>query len=169
LFGLIASFHGIILASSRQVFAMARSGYLPRILAAVSHRFKTPHWALIAGGVVSFLALLSGKTDQIIIIAAMGAVFMYMMSMISLFILRKKEPALERPFASPFYPVFPAIALIISAVSLFAIMYFNVLLSVVFFAVMAAGVIVFMLTGKHKVKLTEEFMIPARISQIDTN
>jgi len=43
LFGLIASFHGTILASSRQVFAMARSGYLPRFLAQVSQRFKTPH------------------------------------------------------------------------------------------------------------------------------
>ncbi len=115
LFGLIASFHGTILASSRQVFAMGRSGYLPRFLSEVNHRFKTPHWAIIAGGIVSFIALLSGKTDQIIIISAMGAVFMYMMSMLSLFILRKKEPQLERPFASPFYPVFPAIALIISA------------------------------------------------------
>ncbi|MDF2433062.1 MAG: ethanolamine permease, partial [Mucilaginibacter sp.] len=158
LFGLIASFHGTILASSRQVFAMARSGYLPRILSTVSHRFKTPYWAIIAGGVISFIAILSGKTDQIIIISAMGAVFMYMMSMLSLFILRKKEPDLERPFASPFYPVFPAVALIISAISLFAIMYFNVMLSLVFFLVLVAGIFVFVLMGKHKHKLTEDLM-----------
>jgi ethanolamine permease len=49
LFGLIASFHGTILASSRQLFAMARSGYLPRVLAQVNQRFKTPHWALLLG------------------------------------------------------------------------------------------------------------------------
>ena len=159
LFGLIASFHGTILASSRQVFAMGRSGYLPRFLSDLSHRFKTPHWAIIAGGVISFIALLSGKTDQIIIISAMGAVFMYMMSMLSLFILRKKEPKLERPFASPFYPVFPAIALVISAIALFAIMYFNVVLSFVFFAVLAAGILIFVLIGKHKVKLLDDFMV----------
>jgi ethanolamine permease len=41
LFGLIASLHGIILAASRQVFAMARSGYLPQGLSQVSTKFKT--------------------------------------------------------------------------------------------------------------------------------
>lgn len=159
LFGLIASFHGTILASSRQVFAMARSGYMPRFLAQVSHRFKTPHWAIIAGGVVSFIALYTGTTNQVVVISVMGAVLMYMVSMISLFILRVKEPDLERPFASPFYPVFPAIALIISAVTLFAMIYFNFMLSIYFFAGLALVTLIFILMGKHKVKLLDDYMI----------
>jgi ethanolamine permease len=159
LFGLIASFHGTILASSRQVFAMARSGYLPRTLSKLNHRFKTPHWALIAGGVISFIALYTGTTAQIIIISVMGAVLMYMMSMISLFILRVKEPDLERPFASPFYPYFPAIALALSGVCLVAIIYYNWLLSLVFFGGLAAVVLLFMLMGKHKVKITGEVLM----------
>jgi ethanolamine permease len=58
LFGLIASIHGTILASSRQVFAMARSGYLPRGLSgSEALTFKTPHWAIIVGGLISFVAL----------------------------------------------------------------------------------------------------------------
>jgi len=159
LFGLIASFHGTILASSRQVFAMARSGYLPKPLAQVSHRFKTPHWAIIIGGVISFTALFTGTTDQILILSVLGAIVMYLMSMASLFILRKKEPNLERPFASPFYPVFPAVALFISAVCLFAIMYYNFYISLLFFAGLILGIAVFMLMGKHKVRLTEENMV----------
>ncbi|HEY8783248.1 MAG TPA: ethanolamine permease [Mucilaginibacter sp.] len=154
LFGLIASFHGTILASSRQVFAMARSGYMPRFLSRVSHRFKTPHWALVAGGIVSFIALFTGTTSQVVIISVMGAVLMYMMSMISLFILRVKEPDLERPFASPFYPVFPAIALLISGVTLFAMIYFNVILSLYFFGGLAVVTLIFVLMGKHKQKIT---------------
>jgi ethanolamine permease len=159
LFGLIASFHGTILASSRQVFAMARSGYMPRFLSSINHKFKTPHWAIIAGGVVSFIALYSGTTNQIVVISVMGAVLMYMMSMISLFILRVKEPALERPFTSPFYPLFPAVALLISAVTLFAIIYFNFILSIYFFAGLAGISLLFILMGKHKVKLVEDFMV----------
>jgi ethanolamine permease len=159
LFGLIASFHGTILASSRQVFAMARSGYLPRFLSGISHRFKTPHWAVIAGGVISFVALYTGTTAQIIIISVMGAVLMYMMSMVSLFILRKNEPDLERPFASPFYPYFPAIALILSGVCLIAIIYYNWLLSLVFFGGLAAAIILFMLMGKHKIKITDDVLL----------
>jgi len=125
LFGLIASFHGTILASSRQVFAMARSGYMPRFLSKVSNKFKTPHWAILAGGVVSCLALYYSDTNKIIVVSVMGAILMYMMSMISLFVLRVKEPALERSFKSPAYPVFPAIALIISTITLFAMIYYN--------------------------------------------
>jgi ethanolamine permease len=159
LFGLIASFHGTILASSRQVFAMARSGYMPKFLSAVNHKFKTPHWAIIAGGVISFIALFTGTTSQVVILSVMGAVLMYMMSMISLFILRVKEPRLERPFASPFYPVFPAIALIISAVTLFAVIYFNFMLSLIFFAGLAIAILIFVLMGKHKVKIIDNYMV----------
>jgi ethanolamine permease len=153
LFGLIASFHGTILASSRQVYAMARSGYLPTVLSRVNRRFKTPHWAIVAGGGISFIALYTGTTSQIIILSVMGAVVMYMMSMISLFMLRLKEPALERPFAAPFYPVFPAIALVISFICMVAIMYYNLVISLIFFAGMALAVAVFMLLGKHKEKI----------------
>lgn len=153
LFGLIASFHGTILASSRQVYAMARSGYLPKPLAQLSRKLKTPIWALVAGGIVSVIALYADNTAQyIVILSAMGAVFMYMMSMISLFILRKKEPGLERPFHSPFYPVFPAIALVISAVALIAIIWFHFMLSLFFFGGLALAITIFVLTGKHKVK-----------------
>ena len=159
LFGLVASFHGTILASSRQVFAMARSGYLPRFLSGISQRFKTPHWAIIIGGVISFIALFTGTTGQVVVLSVMGAVFMYMMSMVSLFILRKKEPGLDRPFASPFYPVFPAIALLISTVTLFAIIWFNAILSLFFFGGLMLFIAIFVAMGKHKVSIKDDILL----------
>jgi ethanolamine permease len=159
LFGLIASFHGTILAYSRQVFAMARSGYLPRFLAAVSPRFKTPHWAIMVGTFIGIIALYLCKTDQIIIISALGALVMYIMSMISLFVLRVKEPKLERPFTAPWYPVFPAVALLITVISAFAILYYNPMLGLVFLIGMVAAVALFMLMGKHKERIMGESML----------
>jgi len=159
LFGLIASFHGTILAGSRQIFAMARSGYLPATLAKVNHHFKTPHWSIIAGGFVSFAALLTGTTSQVIILSVLGAVVMYITSMICLFILRLKEPDLIRPFKSPFYPVFPAIALLISVICLIAIVYYNFFLSLIFAAGLIVTIIIFILTGKHKTALKEDLLI----------
>ncbi|MDN3583319.1 ethanolamine permease [Mucilaginibacter flavus] len=164
LFGLIASLHGTILASSRQVFAMARSGYLPTGLSNLNHRFKTPHWSLIAAGLVSFLAIYFGTTTkdgtgQLIILSVLGAVVMYMMCMVSLFILRKKEPNLERPFTAPFYPVFPAIALVISVICLFAIIYFNKQVTVMFFGGLVGIILIFVLMGKHKEALTDDLMV----------
>ena len=84
---------------------------------------------------------------------------MYMMGMISLFVLRRKEPYLERPYASPFYPVFPAIALLISAITLFTMIYFNFILSLYFFGGLAVTLLIFILKGKHKVKITGDDMI----------
>jgi ethanolamine permease len=46
LLGLVASFHGIIMGYSRQIFALARAGYLPPMLAVIHPRFKTPHRAI---------------------------------------------------------------------------------------------------------------------------
>ncbi len=162
LFGLIASFHGIIISYSRQIFALARSGYLPTVLSRVNKRFSTPHWALVAGGFVGVLAIFTGTTDKVITLSVLGAVCMYIISMISLFILRKKEPLLERPFKSPLYPWFPATALLLSFVSLLAIAWYNVPLTILFFAVLIIGLIIFMLMGKHKKKFDDHSLLVNR-------
>ena len=148
LFGLIASFHGTILGYSRQLFALARAGYLPRFLADVHPRFQTPHWALVVGGAIGCLALLTGTTDQVIVLSVLGAVVMYIVSMLSLFALRRREPTLDRPFRTPFYPYFPAVALGLSGLCLGAIVWYNLLLSGVFLAVMGALLLVFWLAKR---------------------
>ena len=89
---------------------------------------------------------------------------MYIMSMVSLFILRKKEPAMQRPFKAPVYPLFPVIALVISAITLGAIIWYNLLLSLYFFCGMVIAIILFILSGKHKEILTEEYMQPVIIT-----
>lgn len=150
LFGLLASFNGIILGYSRQLFALARSGYLPAYLGTLSRKRQTPSRALVVGGLIGTAALCMGKTDQLVIISVLGAVVMYVMSMISLFVLRKKEPGLKRPFKVPFYPWFPGIALVLSLVSLAAIVYYNVLLSLLFFAGLAIVLLAFIWSGRHK-------------------
>jgi ethanolamine permease len=151
LFGLIASFNGIIISYSRQLFALARSGYLPSFMAALSPKRQAPHWSLIIGGLLGIIALYFGKTDQLVILSVLGAVVMYILSMISLFMLRKNEPGLERPFKAPLYPWFPAIALVLSFVSLMAIIYYNVWLSILFFSGMAIALVIFIAMGRHKI------------------
>lgn len=150
LFGLIASFHSIILTYSRQLFSLAREQYLPSALAKLNPRFQTPHRALIVGGIIGIIAIVSGKTNELIIFSALGAIVMYVISMVSLFVLRKKEPTLERPFKAPFYPYFPIVALLLSTVCLGAIVYYNPLLSIIFFASLVLLLILFVTLGKHK-------------------
>ncbi len=157
LFGLVASFHGLIIGYSRQIFALSRSGFLPKILSEVNTRFQTPHWALIAGGGVGIIALYSETTDKVIIISALGAVVMYIISMMSL--LKVKQQADHTPsFKTPFYPWFPLIALVLSVVCLLAIIWYNVMLSVIFFVVLIVLYILFIASGKNK-KLTNDLLL----------
>jgi ethanolamine permease len=148
LFGLIASFHGTIIGYSRQIYALARAGFLPRFLGKVNSKYQTPHWALFAGGIIGCMALVLGTTDQVIILAALGAVVMYIVSLLALFKLRVAEPDMERPFVAPFYPYFPIISLILSIICLVAIVYYNLLLSCWFFGGLLLISIFFVLNKK---------------------
>ncbi|MFN8344531.1 MAG: ethanolamine permease [Spirosomataceae bacterium] len=150
LFGLIASFHANTIGYSRQIYALAREGYLPRFLAAVNTRFRTPHWALAGGGLVGMAALLTGRTDEIIILSVLGAMVMYLTSLLSLFQLRIKEPQLERPFLTPFYPWVPLVALVLTLICMGAIIYYNQQLSLAFFALLLLSAGIFRIIKKQK-------------------
>ena len=162
LFGLIASFHGIIMGYSRQIFALARAGYLPKSLSAVNRRFQTPHWAILAGSVVGLLAIFSDSlivigglplTANIVTMSVFGAIVMYIISMAALFKLRKSEPKLERPFMAPLFPFAPALALGLAILCLAAMIYYNQLLALIFGGLMLLGYGYFRLT--HDVSITE--------------
>ena len=158
LFGLVASFHGIILGYSRQFFALARAGYLPKGLAKLN-RFRTPHRAILTGGAIGIAAIYSDGlinlqgmtlTAAMITMAVFGAIVMYIVSMLSLFKLRRSEPELERSFRAPGYPLVPGIALALALVCLVAMVWFNTLIGLIFLGFMAAGFVWFQLTAHHR-------------------
>ncbi len=157
-FGLIASFHGIILGYSRQAFALARAKYLPHSLAKISKRTKVPYNALIYPGIIGALACLTAYTDAIITISAIGAIVLYIISMISLMVLRKKEPNMERPFKAPFYPIFPIITLIISAVSMISIIYFNFKLFLITLGIFILGTLYYFMVVRKTVEQEEDIL-----------
>ncbi len=117
LLGLIASFHGIVMGCSRQVFALARDGVLPRVLSELHVRFRTPTPAIIASAMVGVAATLSGKTDALITLSVLGALGVYLVSMAAVIKLRRAEPALERPFRAPLHPWLPGMAIALTLVS----------------------------------------------------
>lgn len=137
LFGLIASFHGLILAAGRSTYEMGRVQHIPSFLGKISPRFHTPANALIGNMLIGILALLSGKTSEIIIVSVFGALTLYIISMISIMILRNREPDLPRPFRLRFYPLFPIIALIIASISIIAMFIFNPKLGLIYFSILA--------------------------------
>jgi ethanolamine permease len=159
LFGLLASFHGIILGYSRQIFALARAGYLPAVLAAVHPRFRTPHWALIAGGVIGAIALFSGKTAELITLSALGAIVLYVVSMASLFKLRMSEPALARPYHAPLYPMLPALAFVLALGAGVVMIWLNPVISAIFAALLALAFGYFRLTPAQRASAAHDVLL----------
>ncbi len=135
LFGLVASFHGIILAGGRVTYEFGRVGYFPRILGKTHPKFKTPTKALVLNMILGIGALLTGKTAEIITIACFGAITLYIFGLITFFILRKNEPNLPRPFVAQLYPWVQIFALVVAIVSFISMMIFNLTLGLIYLGV----------------------------------
>jgi ethanolamine permease len=145
LFGLVASFHGLMLAGGRSTFEFGRAGYAPSFLGKLNPSFQTPASALIVNMMLGVVALLTGRTGEIITIAVFGALTLYMISMLAMIKLRQSEPKLYRPFVSPCYPYFPIIALVVSTVSFIAMSVYNPGLAVIYVGILGGSFVVYKL------------------------
>lgn len=101
----------IIMLTSRVPFAMAEDGLLPRAAAHVN-KGGTPDVSLLGSSVVVLLLIATGTFSSVLALAAFFFVMQYGVSFASLFILRKREPDLPRPYRAIGYPVIPAIVLL---------------------------------------------------------
>lgn len=156
LLGLVASFHGIILAAGRSTYEFGRMGCAPKGLGKVHPKTRTPANALVVNMGIGIVALLTGKTGEIITIACFGALTLYIVSMVAFFALREKEPDLERPYKAPMVPYFPAIALVIASVALVAMTMYNLELAAIYGAMMIFSYGWYALFVNKSTKLDEE-------------
>jgi ethanolamine permease len=126
LLGFAASMLSIVYAYARQIFALARAGYLPAFLAQTSAR-GVPHWATIVPALVGLAAIFSlraigtgdvAPADLLMQIAVFAALVSYVAMMLSHIVLRYREPELRRPYRTPLAPFTPALALVLALVAL---------------------------------------------------
>lgn len=106
--GLVASFHSIIYAYGRILFALSRAGYFPRWIS-ITNKNDTPGVALVLGGLISLVCTvvqkLAGKRAEavgatLINMAVFGAVIAYVIVMTSYIKLKYSRPDLPRPYRS---------------------------------------------------------------------
>jgi len=125
LIGLIASFHAIIYAYGRVIFAASRSGYIPRELSKVSSK-HTPQRALILGAVIGFaitIVLDQAGSDSslgaaLLTMAVFGATISYALVMLTYIVWKRKRPNMERPYISPLGVAGGWVGLVIALIAL---------------------------------------------------
>lgn len=74
---LLASLNGMINGYSRQIFALSRAGYLPKILCRIHPMTKTPYLAIIIPGIIGITLAYNLNAKTLIFTAVIAALFMY--------------------------------------------------------------------------------------------
>ncbi len=151
LVGLIASFSGVILAYSRQVYALSRAGYLPSMLSKMHKKRQTPYMAIILPGFIGLVLVILFNPDDLILISTFGALVSYITMNLSVLILRKKEPHLVRTFKTPLYPFTPIVSLVLAVIAIFASFFANLTFFIVCLAVFAVATVYYWVWARHHI------------------
>ncbi len=105
--------NGLILAGARVYNTMAKDGLFFK-KAAELNKNAVPEFALWIQCLVACLLCLSGKYGDLLDMISFVVVFFYALTILGIFILRKKRPELERPYKAFGYPVLPAIYILLA-------------------------------------------------------
>ncbi|WP_100401536.1 APC family permease [Bacillus sp. FJAT-42315] len=101
--GILTSWIGFYVGGSRAIYALAKSGMLPKSLGELHPKYNTPHKAILLIAVLSTVAPLFGRPALVWLVDAggLGLVVAWFMVAVSFIILRKKHPTMHRPFKLP--------------------------------------------------------------------
>ncbi|HSD66624.1 MAG TPA: amino acid permease [Vicinamibacteria bacterium] len=115
--------NGLILAGARVVYAMGRDGLFFRGAARVHPRYRTPAAALLLQGLVAGALTLTGTFSDLLTLTAFTSLLFNVLTVVGLFVLRRRRPDLPRPYRAWGYPAVP---LLFVAVALFFLAYMPV-------------------------------------------
>jgi amino acid transporter len=118
LISMFAALNGSILTGGRVPYAMARDGLFFKSMATVQPQYRTPGNAMIWLSLWSSVVILSGWFDDLYNFVIFGSWILYLMTAVSVFVLRKKMPNLKRPYRVLAYPVVPVLFIGVAALLL---------------------------------------------------
>ncbi|HVS96221.1 MAG TPA: amino acid permease [Puia sp.] len=107
--------NGLVLAGARVSYTMAGDRLFFKE-AGKLNRNAVPGWALWAQGIVACVLCLSGTYNDLLTMIAFVAVAFYALTVIGIFVLRRKAPQLDRPYKAFAYPVLPAVYVVLALV-----------------------------------------------------
>lgn len=111
---MLGSLNSGFLATSRLPFAFAEQGDMPRMLARVHAKFRTPHVAILASAVLVWLATVASSFLSAITLATSTRVVVYIAGCIALIALRRRANVQPAGFTAPLGPAIAVIASVLS-------------------------------------------------------
>ncbi|HTH52248.1 MAG TPA: APC family permease, partial [Pyrinomonadaceae bacterium] len=119
--------NGLILAGARAYYAMAKDGLFFKSSGELN-KFRVPAWGLLIQGIWAAFYVLprTVKVDgtygnlygDLLTYVISAALIFYILTIIGIFVLRSKQPNVERPYKAFGYPIVPALYVIGASVIL---------------------------------------------------
>ena len=108
---ILGNVNAVLMQASRVPYALAADGLLPRAIARVNAG-GTPYVSLVASTGIVLALVFTGTFETVIALAAFYYVMQYGVTFTSLFVLRRREPDLPRPYRAWAYPWIPGLVLL---------------------------------------------------------
>ncbi len=109
-----SALNATIMASSRVAFSMSRDKMLPRPIARIHPRQRTPHIAIYVTGVLVVVMAVAFPIQVIGSAASLMFLLTFALVNLSLIALRRKHPETRAAFRVPIYPHVPILAIILN-------------------------------------------------------
>ncbi len=107
--------NGLTLAGPRVYYAMSRDGLFFKKAGQLHRRYRTPVVALVIQGVWTCVLCISGSYNQLLDYIICTELIFYILTIGSLFVLRRTRPDAHRPYKALGYPVLPALYIVMAA------------------------------------------------------
>ncbi|MGN6164574.1 MAG: APC family permease [Flavisolibacter sp.] len=114
--------NGLILAGARVYYTMANDGLFFKKTGTLN-KHAVPAYALWAQCIVASILCLSGRYGDLLTMISFVVVVFYALTIIGIFVLRKKRPDIERPYKAFGYPVLPIIYILLAIAFCIALIY----------------------------------------------
>jgi APA family basic amino acid/polyamine antiporter len=107
-----SSVNGTMMASPRIFFGMADRGLFFKGIARVSPRFKSPSTSILLASMLGIVYVLFNDFQQLAQKFVLGIFPFYFLAVLAVFVIRRREPELARPYRVLGYPVVPVVFLL---------------------------------------------------------
>ena len=115
----ISCLNGLVMAIPRVLYGLGRDGLFPAVATQVN-RGGTPYAALAISAIVAGTMVMSGGFETVFLMMGALTIFAFVMTDVTIFVLRRREPDLPRPFRAIGYPWLPALLLLLDTILLVA-------------------------------------------------
>lgn len=115
---IITSTNATVLGSARVAYAMSKDGAFWRGAATLSGAHRVPRNALWLQAALASAIVLSGTFEEIVKMASIAMFVTGMLTVLSMFVLRRTRPDANRPYRATFYPVLPGLYVVLSLIAI---------------------------------------------------